>query len=317
MNRYLIIGTRAGASLYHNIPKLQSAIIRFNISRHMTLAACGQFCATASMKDNLESVRLLINKAVKAGASVLFLPEASDYIAGSASETVALAKTVEKSEFVVGIQKELAALDSELQVSVGIHEAVDGEDRVKNTLLWIDNNGKITQRYQKLHLFDVNMKNGPILMESKSVQPGKEVLKPFSSPLGNIGYAICYDIRFPEHALKLRSMGADIITYPSAFTVRTGQAHWELLARSRAIDTQTYVIMAAQVGAHDPEGKRRSWGHAMIVDPWGTIVAQCPDVDSSPRLCVADIDLNILQKVRTDMPLWQQRRGQLVYGYEV
>lgn len=80
-----------------------------------------------------------------------------------------------------------------------------------------------------------------------------------------MGYAICYDIRFPEHALRLRSLGAEIITYPSAFTVRTGQAHWELLGRARAVDTQTYVVMAAQVGAHDEEGKRRSWGHAMVL----------------------------------------------------
>ncbi|KAK9461962.1 carbon-nitrogen hydrolase [Lipomyces oligophaga] len=283
----------------------------------MTLAAAGQFCATSSIIENLASVRALIQAAVTAGAKVLFLPEASDYIAGSPQETVSLAKSAEESLFVQGIRTELQALKSPLHVSVGIHESVIGESRCKNTLLWISPNGEILKRYQKLHLFDVNMKNGPILMESRSVQPGKEVLDPFDSPLGRIGYAICYDIRFPEHALRLRSLGAEIITYPSAFTVRTGQAHWELLGRTRAVDTQTYVIMAAQVGQHDKEGKRRSWGHAMIIDPWGTVLAQCPDTDSLPRICVADIDLNVLQRVREAMPLWDQRRGSEVYGYEI
>ncbi|KAK9379848.1 carbon-nitrogen hydrolase [Kockiozyma suomiensis] len=283
----------------------------------MTLAAAGQFCATASAAENLESAKKLIKKATEAGAKVLFLPEASDYIARSPAETVQLAKSADKSDFVIGIQEELKRLEKPLEVSVGIHESVDGEDRCKNTLLWINSVGEITQRYQKLHLFDVNMKNGPILMESRSVQPGTEVLPPFETPLGKMGYAICYDIRFPEHALRLRSLGAEIITYPSAFTVRTGQAHWELLGRARAVDTQTYVVMAAQVGAHDEEGKRRSWGHAMIIDPWGTVLAQCPDTDSLPRICVADIDLDAIKKVRNDMPLWQQRRGAKVYGSDV
>ncbi|KAK9314503.1 carbon-nitrogen hydrolase [Lipomyces starkeyi] len=285
--------------------------------REMTLAAAGQFCATGSMVENLASVNTLIHKSVESGAKVLFLPEASDYIARSPAETVALAKPIDQSEFVIGIQEELRNLDTPLEVSVGIHEAVENEDRCKNVLLWINSRGEVTQRYQKLHLFDVNLKNGPILMESRSVQPGQEVLPPFDTVLGKIGYAICYDIRFPEHSLRLRTLGADIITYPSAFTVRTGQAHWELLGRSRAVDTQTYVIMPAQVGAHDPEGKRRSWGHAMIIDPWGTVLAQCSDTDSVPRICLADIDLEVVKKVRTDMPLWQQRRGIDVYGYDV
>ncbi|KAK9450126.1 carbon-nitrogen hydrolase [Limtongia smithiae] len=284
----------------------------------MTIAAAGQFCATNSISENLGSVRVLIQKAVESGAKVvLFLPEASDYIAGSPAETVALATPVTESEFVIGIQETLKGLDVPLEVSVGVHDSAAGEDRCKNVLLWINSSGEITQRYQKVHLFDVQMKNGPILMESRSVQPGQEVLAPFDTPLGKMGFAICYDIRFPEHALRLRSMGAEVIVYPSAFTVRTGQAHWELLGRSRAIDTQTYVIMAAQVGKHDKEGKRASWGHAMIVDPWGTVLAQCPDIDSTPRICTAEIDLPALQKVRDAMPLWEQRRQVRVYGYEV
>ena len=96
-------------------------------------------------------------------------------------------------------------------------------------------------------------------------------------------------------ALKLRSLGAEILLYPSAFTVRTGAAHWEVLARARAIDTQCYVIMAALTGKHDPEGKRQSYGHSIIVDPWGTVLAQAPDIDTEPRIITADIDLSVLK----------------------
>ena len=111
----------------------------------------------------------------------------------------------------------------------------------------------------------MNIKGGAMLMESRSTQPGRTIVPPFATPLGKVGLAICYDLRFPEMALQLRRQGADIITYPSAFTTRTGAAHWELLLRSTAVQTQSYVIAAAQVGKHDPEGRRQSYGHAMVI----------------------------------------------------
>jgi deaminated glutathione amidase len=101
-------------------------------------------------------------------------------------------------------------------------------------------------------------------MESQSTQAGKSIVPPFPTPLGKVGLAICYDLRFPEMALHLRRLGAEILTYPSAFTIRTGAAHWELLLRSTAVQTQSYVIAAAQSGKHDVEGKRQSFGHAMV-----------------------------------------------------
>ncbi|KAK9452592.1 carbon-nitrogen hydrolase [Dipodascopsis uninucleata] len=286
-------------------------ILYSNHRQKMTTVAAGQFCATASMKENLENVKVLMRKAMKCGAKILFLPEASDYIARSPAQTVELARSVEESDFVIGIQSELKKLNSQLEISVGIHETTESKDKVKNTLLWIDPAGRIVHRYQKVHMFDVNIKNGPILMESRSVEPGNEVLEPFDTIIGKVGYAICYDIRFPEMAATLRRKGAQIITYPSAFTVRTGQAHWEVLGRARAIDNQCFVIMAAQVGTHDSEAKRNSWGHAMIIDPWGTVLAQCPDVDSKPRICLAEIDLTSIDRVRSGMPLEQQRRKDL------
>jgi len=122
-----------------------------------------------------------------------------------------------------------------------------------------------------------------------------------------VGLLTCYDIRFPEVSQILRTRGADLLAYPSAFTVRTGAAHWEILLRSRAIETQTYVIGAAAVGQHTQT--RTSWGHAMIVDPWGTILAQCNDVfHEEPTFCLANIDLNSIGEIRTRMPVDEQRR---------
>jgi predicted amidohydrolase len=181
---------------------------------------------------------------------------------------------------------------------------------VKNTLLWIDEQGKITQRYQKLHLFDVEIKDGPVLKESSSVERGLRIEDPFDTSLGKVGLLICFDLRFPEPALALRHRGAHIITYPSAFTVPTGKAHWETLLRARAIETQSYVVAAAQSGAHNAEKTRRSYGHSMIIDPWGKIVAELGgEEDGRERgldigeIATAEIDLQYVEKVRREVPL--------------
>ncbi|BCS27168.1 carbon-nitrogen hydrolase family protein [Aspergillus puulaauensis] len=264
----------------------------------MAIAAVGQLCSTASLSANLAQCRTLVRKAVEAGAKALFLPEAADYIASSPAESVSLARPVRDNEFVLGLQSE--ARYGDLHINVGIHEpASDG--RVKNTLIWIDNKGEITQRYQKVHLFDVDIKGGPVLKESSSVEKGTEILPPFDTVLGRVGLSICFDLRFPEISLALKRQNAQIITYPSAFTVPTGRAHWETLLRARAIETQSYVIAAAQAGPHNE--KRRSYGQSMIVNPWGEILAQLGDDYQEPQIAVADIDLDLLAKVRREMPL--------------
>ena len=188
---------------------------------------------------------------------------------------------------------------------MGIHEPAEGGKRVKNTLIWIDEVGAITQRYQKLHLFDVDIKDGPILKESTSVEPGREILPPFETPVGKVASMICFDLRFPTLSARLRDLGAQVLTYPSAFTVPTGKAgHWEMLLRARAVENQAYVIAAAQVGRHG--GKRVSFGHSMVVDSWGKVVVEAGGVEE-PELVVADVDLEGLEKVRREMPLVPRR----------
>ncbi|KAK3305198.1 carbon-nitrogen hydrolase [Chaetomium strumarium] len=265
----------------------------------MARVAVGQLTSTASMAHNLAQCRLLIKKASQAGARALFLPEASDYIAGSGEETVRLVKPVHESEFVLGLREE--ARRERLSIHVGVHEPGLDTQRVKNTVLWIDDRGEIVHRYQKIHLFDVDIKDGPVLKESNSVEPGAEIVPPFDTAVGKVGSTICFDLRFPEIILRLKRLGADIITFPSAFTVPTGKAHWEVLLRARAIETQCYVIAAAQVGRHNE--KRVSYGHSMIVDPWGTVIAALGGAGEEPEIATAEIDHGLLRKVRMEMPL--------------
>ncbi|KAJ9323853.1 hypothetical protein DTO027B5_7656 [Paecilomyces variotii] len=265
----------------------------------MAIAAVGQLCSTASMASNLAQCQVLVRKAVAAGAKALFLPEASDYISSSAAESLSLVRSVQENEFVLGLQRE--ARQSKLPINVGIHEPAQGGKKVKNTLIWIDEDGEISQRYQKIHLFDVEIKDGPVLKESMSVEKGMEILPPFETSLGRVGLAICFDLRFPEISLALKRQNAHIITYPSAFTVPTGKAHWEALLRARAIETQSYVIAAAQAGPHNE--KRISYGHSMIVNPWGEVVAKLGGEYKEPEIATAEIDLDLITKIRTEMPL--------------
>ncbi|KAH7629509.1 carbon-nitrogen hydrolase [Sordaria sp. MPI-SDFR-AT-0083] len=251
------------------------------------------------MANNLRQCQILVKKAVKAGAKALFLPEATDYISSSAEESLSLCKSVQESEFVRGLQDE--ARREKLPIHVGVHEPSQSSQRVKNTVIWINEQGEIAHRYQKIHLFDVDIQGGPVLKESQSVEPGIKIEPPFETSFGKVASTICFDLRFPEIGISLRRQGAEIITYPSAFTVPTGQAHWEVLLRARAIETQSYIIAAAQVGRHNE--KRVSYGHSLIIDPWGRIVASVGDKSDEPEIATATIDLELMKKVRAEVPL--------------
>jgi len=251
---------------------------------------------------------------------MVFLPEASDFIA-PASQSPSLAQSLKDSQFVHAIQS--SALENDCWVSVGVHEkSTEDPNRCHNTSLVISNDGAIHQIYRKLHLFDMDLGNNTSANESRYIIPGKAIEKPLPTPIGHVGQLICYDLRFPEVAIIHRHRGANVLSYPSAFTMRTGGSHWETLLRARAIESQCYVIAAAQVGTHIEKPPRQSWGHAMIVDPWGTVIAQVPDVvpsmpppsaDHDPEwstsFALADIDLKSLEILRRSMPILDQRRN--------
>lgn len=202
----------------------------------------------------------------------------------------------------LGLQED--AKKHSLPISVGVHEPSDDPNskRIKNTLLWINEKGEIAQRYQKLHLFDLEIEGGPVMKESNTIEPGMEILPPFDSVVGKIGSMICFDLRFPEISLALKRQHAYVILYPSAFTPQTGKAHWKPLLRARAIECQAYVIAAAQVGAHNE--KRTSYGHSIVISPWGEVLAELGgEKKDEPEILTVDIDLDKVQKVRKEMPL--------------
>lgn len=215
-----------------------------------------------------------------------------------------------KSPFVRGLQQ--AAKENSLAINVGVHEPTEPpSQRIKNTLIWIDEKGAIAHRYQKLHVFDVDLRpDGPLIKESDSTEPGHEIVPPFKTPLGEIGSLICFDLRFPEPALRLRRLGADIVLYPSAFTVPTGKLHWEILLRARAVETQSWIIAAAQCGRHNP--KRVSYGDTIVISPNGQVAGRLDHVADAeqerettrkPEILTIDIDLATVGEARRMIPL--------------
>jgi len=181
--------------------------------------------------------------------------------------------------------------------------------KIFNTHVVLDAEGQTQGVYRKIHLFDVDVPGGPVLCETDYTLPGGE-LSCVDTPFGRLGLTTCYDLRFPEMYQVLRfDLGAEILLVPSAFTVPTGAAHWEPLLRARAIETQCYVLAAAQAGRHS-EG-RESYGHALAVDPWGRVTAQRAD-PSDEGIAVAEVDLDALAGIRRRMPVAEHReRGRV------
>ncbi|EGV64808.1 Carbon-nitrogen hydrolase [Yamadazyma tenuis] len=300
--------------------------------------ACGQFTVSANVSHNFRVIQKLVRSAVAQNARVLFLPEASDYLSKNPQHSFKLSLTT-KDLLLTPLSNELRRIykastsddpDRGLFVSIGIHEPDVASGKTINKLLWLNNQGEVQYAYSKIHLFDVNIKNGPILRESNSVVPGTEVLPPFAVPGTGfqVGYQICYDIRFPELSLKLFKLGANVLTFPSAFTVKTGEAHWKNLGRTRAIDNQSYVVMAAQCGEHqlvddDDDGevtKRVSYGNSLIIDPWGEVIGEAKKYDEELtvdadgdywEVVVADLDIDRVEAIRTNMPLLEHRRDDI------
>lgn len=270
------------------------------------IAVC-QLTSTSDREKNYHVCEQLINSAKSCGAKMVFLPECFDHVGESKEQSVQLAESLDGP--LMSKYKNLASSLSLWLSLGGFHEkGPEDENRVYNSHVVIDSSGEIVSVYRKVHLFDIDVPEGVRLKESDYTIQGNRVVSPVSSPVGKIGLGICYDLRFPEFSLSLVKGGAEILTYPSAFTVPTGMAHWESLLRCRAIESQCYVIAAAQIGRHNP--KRTSYGHAMVVDPWGCVVA-CHGEGTG--IILAEIHTSYVEKVRRDMPVWLHRRPEL-YG---
>lgn len=182
----------------------------------------------------------------------------------------------------------------------GFPERID-DKKIYNSHIIVDDNGEIREVYRKIHLFDIDIPGGPKLKESTYVMPGKEIKTCDFSDI-RLGMSICYDLRFPELYQILRRKESDLILVPSAFTEHTGKAHWHILLQCRAIETQCYILAAAQTGRHNEA--RSSFGYSLIVDPWGKIVC---DLENEEGIGYVDVDLDELKKVRQNMPLLEHR----------
>lgn len=214
-----------------------------------------------------------------------------------------------------GLQE--AAKDHKLAINVGVHEPTDPPGkRIKNTLLWINTKGEIAHRYQKVHLFDIDLRpEGPEMKESNSTEPGNVIEEPYEVEGLSFGSMICFDLRFPEISLRLRRLGAQVLLYPSAFTVPTGKMHWEALLRGRAIESQCWVVASAQYGRHNE--KRVSYGESLVVDPKGVVVGRLEKIEDlegeregmrSPDLLLVDVGEQVVDVTRKMIPLASLRR---------
>ncbi|XP_054662158.1 deaminated glutathione amidase isoform X1 [Grus americana] len=273
------------------------------------LVAVGQVTSTPDKELNFAACAGLVREASRRGACLVFLPEGFDYIGSDTAQTLSLAEGLDGD--LMGRYAELAR-DCGVWLSLGgFHER--GRDwpttqRIYNCHVLLDAAGRLVAAYRKTHLCDVELEGRVTMKESSFTNPGTEIVPPVSTPAGKLGLSICYDLRFPEISLALRRAGAEILTYPSAFTVPTGSAHWEVLLRARAIESQCYVVAAAQTGKNHE--RRMSYGHALVVDPWGAVVAQCRE---GTGLCYAEIDLDYLHRIRREIPVHSHRRPDL-YG---
>lgn len=263
------------------------------------LAASVQMTSTDDRDANLAQAMDLVDRAAARGASFVALPENVDLI-GPQGVKVAAAEPLDGPTFSSFRSK---AIERRVWLLAGsIAEVSDLPGKARNTSVLFSPDGSIAAVYRKIHLFDVDLGNGPSFRESEVVEPGGEVVVA-DTDLARFGMTICYDLRFPELYRALVDRGAEVLLIPSAFTMQTGKDHWEVLIRARAIENTSWVIAPAQSGHHG--GKRWSYGHAMIVDPWGTVVARCSD---GPGLCIAEIDPEILERVRRELPSIRHRR---------
>ncbi|XP_023946599.2 nitrilase and fragile histidine triad fusion protein NitFhit isoform X2 [Bicyclus anynana] len=268
------------------------------------IAVC-QMTSVADKAANMSVVSDLVNSAAKEDVKMVFFPEACDYMCDNKQDTLKSAETILNGE-TVNFYRQLAMQHNVWMSMGGVHEKDENDPKkMFNTHIIINNKGEIVQTYRKLHLFDVEIPEKNIrLKESDFCTPGSHIVAPVDTPVGKMGLSICYDMRFPELSTALSCMRAEVLTFPSAFTYATGLAHWHIILRARAIENQCYVVAAAQTGHHN--AKRRSYGHAICVDPWGEVLADCGD--SAPCYKIAEIDSEKLTEVRRNMPVFQHRR---------
>lgn len=250
---------------------------------------------------NAERLVKAVREAAAGGAAMLFTPEMSGML--DRDRERALTKARHEGEDLVLAAVREAAAEAGIWVHLGSLALKGEQGKLVNRGFVIDDKGEVRARYDKIHLFDVDLPTGESWRESAMYDAGREAVIVPDTPVGKLGLTICYDLRFPELFQRLSDAGADFIAVPAAFTVPTGRAHWQVLMRARAIEAELFVIAAAQAGHH--EDGRDTYGHSLVVDPWGEVVTE---LGGEPGLAFADINLDRIAEVRARIPVHQHRR---------
>lgn len=252
----------------------------------------------ASPAAALAHVAPLIREAAAGGAKLILTAEATNFLIRDPAARAAALTTHEADAVVVGLRDLARELGVWLLIgSAIVRSGQEGDDRAANRSLLIDDAGAVVAAYDKLHVFDVDLPTGERWRESAAIRPGDGATVA-DTPWGKLGLTICYDLRFPQLYRALARAGAVMISVPAAFTVPTGEAHWETLLRARAIETGCWILAPAQAGAH--EDGRRTWGRSTVVGPWGEVVAKL-DHDE-PGVLFATLDFDAVERARTAVP---------------
>lgn len=246
----------------------------------------------------LAHVEPLIREAAAGGAKFVLTPEVTNLMEQRRDRKGLLVTDEDQDQVVLGLRHLAAELGVWLLLgSAVVKSGHSGDDRSANRSMLIDANGGVVARYDKLHVFDVDLANGDRYRESATIRPGDGATVA-DTPWGRLGMSVCYDVRFPHLYRQLAKTGASMISIPAAFTVPTGEAHWETLLRARAIETGAFILAPAQGGAH--EDGRRTWGRSTVVGPWGEVIAKL-DHDE-PGVLRATLDLTAVERARASVP---------------
>lgn len=265
-------------------------------------AACVQLRSSKTILENVATAEELIRQAARDGADYIQTPEMSNVLVKSREELHARIEGADQDPFLAMARRVSAELSVHLHIG-SLAVIADG-GKVANRAFLIGPDGGVKASYDKIHMFDVDLPNGESWRESATYEPGQDSLL-VDLPFARFGMAICYDIRFPLIFREQAKRGAQVLTGPAAFTRQTGEAHWHVLQRARAIENGAYVISAAQGGVH--EDGRETYGHSLVVDPWGKVVAELDHHD--PGYLLAVVDTENVAKARARIPAISNERA--------
>lgn len=260
------------------------------------IAACIQMRSGTEPAANVAAASALIRQAAGQGATFIATPEMTNLLDIRPGMARAKVRREAEDESLPALR----ALAAELGITLlagSLAIALEDDERFANRSFLIGPDGRILARYDKIHMFDVEVGDGQTYRESRAYRPGTEAVLA-TAPFGQLGLTICYDLRFPHLYRRLAQAGAEILTIPAAFTRVTGEAHWHVLIRARAIETGCFVIAPAQGGKH--EDGRETFGHSLIVSPWGEVLAEAPGTE--PGIVMSEIDLAEVAKARGRIP---------------